>query len=147
MVDENGKTVDTPPQYIQDPSTGKYYFFVGGEKDQHHKSIASGDFKSAESLGLLQEAEGYKPSTQGMKIYSGQDGSIKVVDENGKTVDTPPQYIQDPSTGKYYFFVGGEKDQHHKTITSGDFKSAESLGLLQEVEKYKPSWWGKKPAD
>jgi hypothetical protein len=143
VVDENGKPVDSPPAVVQDPKTGKYYFVTESDPAKLSSLTKSGNFAAALSQGLIKEAPGYKPSTEGMCVYPDKDGNAVVVDENGKPVESPPAVIQDPKTGKYYFVT--ESDPAKLSgLAKGNFKDALAKGLIKEASYYKPSWWGKK---
>jgi len=171
VVDENGKPVASPPAIVQDPATGKYYFVKEGYlkhpwgEDVGHWELdpatgkyyfvaetdpsrldpfaKSGNFAEALSKGLITEAPEYKPSTEGMKVYANKDGSVSVVDENGKPVDSPPALIKDESTGKYYFVTETDPAKL-SNLAKGDFAGALAQGLIVEASYYKPPWWGKK---
>ncbi|MBC8508091.1 MAG: hypothetical protein ISR58_05295 [Anaerolineales bacterium] len=144
VVDEKGKPVDSPPGVIQDPTTGKYYFITETDPSKLASFTKSGNFAEALSQGLITEAPDYKPTTEGMKIYYNEDGNPRVVDENGKTVDSPPGMIQDPTTGKYYFITETDPTKLASFTKSGNFAEALSQGLISEAPEYKPSTEGMK---
>ena len=143
VVDENGKPVESPPAVIQDPATGKYYFVTESDPSKLSSFTKSGNFKDALAQGLIKEAPGYQPSTEGMKVYSGKDGAV-VVDENGKPVESPPAVIQDPATGKYYFVKETDPGKMSSFTKSGNFKDALAQGLIAEAPGYQPSTEGMK---
>jgi hypothetical protein len=144
VVDENGKPVDSPPAVVQDPKTGKYYFVTESDPTKLSSLTKSGNFAAALSQGLIKEAPGYKPSTEGMHVYPDKDGNAVVVDESGKPVESPPAVIQDPETGKYYFVTESDPGKLNSLTKSSNFKDALAKGLIKEASYYKPSWWGKK---
>ncbi|MBN1265428.1 MAG: hypothetical protein JXA25_08040 [Anaerolineales bacterium] len=152
VVDENGKPVDSPPGVVQDPETGKFYLipdFDPSLTDPVTGGMNWQNFADAVASGSIQEAPGYQPSTQGLQVYTNQDGSVMVVDENGKTVDCPPGVIRDPNTGKYYFVTGSYPGMESPGIydPSGevneiDFIDAIAYGILEEASSYTPSTEG-----
>ncbi len=144
VVDENGNPVESPPAVIQDPKTGKYYFVTESDPSKLSSLTKSGNFAAALSQGLIKEAPGYKPSTEGMKIYHDDEGNPTVVDENGKPVDSPPAVVQDPKTGKYYFVTESDPAKLSSFAKSGNFKDALAQGLIQEAPSYQPSTDGMK---
>ncbi|MBN1265427.1 MAG: hypothetical protein JXA25_08035, partial [Anaerolineales bacterium] len=103
----------------------------------------SGDFVGALKKGLICEAPDYKPTTEGMHVYEDKDGSPVVVNENGKPVDSPPEIVQDPTTGKYYFVTETNPSKLNSLAKSGDFAGALKKGLICEAPDYKPPWWKK----
>lgn len=138
VVDGDGNPVESPPAVIQDPTTGKYYFVTETDPSKMASFTKSGNFAEALTQGLIKEAPDYKPPTEGMKIYSDNDGNPVVVDENGKPVESPPAVMQDPTTGKYYFVTETDPSKMASFTKSGNFAEALSQGLIKEAPNYKP---------
>jgi len=81
VVDENGKQVKSPPHLVIDGTNEPH---IKGENDQVIK------------------LDVYKPSTTDVYAYTGQDGSVYMVDKDGNQINSPPHYDLDVITGKVY---------------------------------------------
>jgi len=138
VVDEDGNPVESPPKIVY--FQGKYYAVYPGD-DLPVKE--DGTVSDPNKLSKY-EISSYKPSTEGMKIYSDEDGNPVVVDEDGNPVTSPPAVVQDPSTGKYYFVTETDPSKLSSFAKSGNFADALSQGLIKEATDYKPPTEGMK---
>ena len=75
LVDKDGNQINSPPHFDVDPISGQVY--TKGKED------------SAIQL------EVYKQPMNDMFIHLGQDGSISIVDKNGKLIESPPNITID----------------------------------------------------
>ena len=82
LVDYDGKQVDCPPHIDVDSVTGTVY--------------------TKGPTGKMIEVLKYKPPTEGVYAYTGQDGSVMIVDEDGYPVPSPPSFDTDSMDGKVY---------------------------------------------
>jgi len=83
LVDFDGKQIDCPPHIDVDSATGTVY--TKGPTGQ--------------TIEILK----YNPPTEGIYAYTGQDGSVMIVDEDGNQVPCPPSFDTDGTDGKVYF--------------------------------------------
>jgi hypothetical protein len=83
LVDFDGKQIDCPPHIDVDSVTGTVY--------------------TKGPTGQMIEILKYNPPTEGIYAYTGQDGSVTIVDEDGNQVPCPPSFDTDGTDGKVYF--------------------------------------------
>jgi hypothetical protein len=81
LVDKNGKDVPCPPWV---------YSAKGDGQDQLYTKGAD---------GKAIEIPAYQSQVEVVYAYTAQDGSIRLVDENGKDVPCPPSFVEDPEKG------------------------------------------------
>ncbi|MFN2273663.1 MAG: hypothetical protein ACK2TX_02325, partial [Anaerolineales bacterium] len=82
IVDENGNLVPCPPMYMRDAEMDTVFI-----KD---------------ASGAKIDIPPYTPATEGVYAYTAQDGSVTLVDENGKPVQCPPWYMHDPEMDEVF---------------------------------------------
>lgn len=110
VVDANGNKVDSPPIITM---------AVGSDGTVHYYA----SYPDGSGAGTQFEIQGYSAPTDGMYIYKNADGSITVVDANGKPVDAPP---------KVTITIGADgKEKYLVSYPGGD---ASSKGALTAYE-------------
>ena len=125
VVDEAGKPVQSPPTIYE--YEGKYYLTYPGDKspvDEQGKMIDS---------EKLVEASYFKASMSDLYMHEDKDGTITVVDKNGKKVESPPIIYK--YNGEYYAGYPGSKPP------VGPDGSPTGSTDMKKLSYYKPPWW------
>ncbi len=92
VVDKNGKPVDSPPKIVEYyPNNSEHpvkYLAYPGTKppfDEKGKPLPG---------AKLNPAEHYNAEIKDMYIHEDTDGTLTVVDKNGKPIDSPPKIVE-----------------------------------------------------
>jgi hypothetical protein len=128
VVDANGKPVDSPPQLTADEASGHVTYDPLGYHGFYPGNVYDSGKLITFSIPL------YHPPLENLYLYEDSSGTLKVVDANGKSVDSPPSVLS--YEGKYY---ASDPNIKQPIDSAGTFKNPDNMFALQW---YKPSMDG-----